>query len=83
MISRKMALRRFVLSIALLAAIFIVLTLVQPKDSAHHAEASEHAAGVEAAAKSETAITDVVKAASVCDSAGCKCDTCRCCGCNR
>ncbi len=69
MMSKKMRLRRFILSIAMLAAIFLVLTMIQPdgvQPVSHHGHS---------AAQTEKVDTDQ------CNNEKCECDTCRCCNC--
>ena len=71
MMSKKMRLRRLLLSIGLLAVILIVLRLIQPKEARMHSQEAQN----------EAAFTTEVNAAACGDAEECKCDTCPCCGC--
>ncbi len=69
MMSRKMRLRRLILSLVMLAAIFFILNMIQP-DGYQQLPHNGHA----------PAPTEKVEA-NQCNNAKCECDTCRCCDC--
>ena len=71
MMSKKMRLRRLLLSIGLLAVILIVLRLIQPKEAREHRHEAQN----------EATFTTEVNAAACGEAEACKCDTCPCCGC--
>lgn len=71
MMSKKMRLRRLLLSIGLLAVILIVLRLIQPKEAREYGHEAQN----------EATFTTEVNAAACGETEACKCDTCPCCGC--